>query len=807
MSTSGSRLVRIGAVYLLALMVVGAHLFVVMGHQHEDWLVRSYRNRWAFKDIPSVRGSLHDRNGTVLASDEPTFELECVYERFRLRHPVGAAVHGATLATRLSGGEVRFSYFGSALGPAAAARLLLSVPVGVLLHGDLPKDERRALQSTAMTLVCAVTEQNRNEVRKALLVTARVDPDCALGNALPGHDLEAMMRRFTSVQGRLVALDRELQRADATRRGEPSSIRDLDEEELGDSDGSARSTRSGLLQRLDQFRVDCLDQRRTQRKLPDGTDRTGELLERMARPIARELPFELAAAVRVAATDQPGLLLEPALRRVHPNELPPTLQQILGSVKALDQSPGPSGYLEARVDDALEDGLDALVPEDLTPLPGYQKSLEQEATRSYTQVLRTRERRGTSGIEAMLDDALRGTPGLRLVEHDAAAREQMLWSSLRVLPGSPVTLSIDLDLQRLLDTEIERAVVHWRQVAQERGTNPERIDVAMVLADANSGDVLALAGAPHKVGDTPIVPPVLSWRGNGALGSIVKPLFLLEQLVSTRQGLPHADLAALEPCGQKYRGKDGRIYRCDHAHWAKGTDPVDALAESCNTFFFQVAEALGEPGLRRALWRFGMLPAGIGGGDGRFQPRVAELPLSIAPAPRWAEEHQWIQMRGIGYSLAANPLSVVRCYAALATGVLPTLGLRAGERRPGYALFASEDELAIVRAGLRQCVESGTADKIEGLLPFAVRGKTGTAEIVLDGKDANNAWFAGYLPGTSASGVQLAFCAVVYAVPDRVHGADAAGLLCADVLAAMAANARLHTSYLPGSSTPGEERR
>ena len=128
---------------------------------------------------------------------------------------------------------------------------------------------------------------------------------------------------------------------------------------------------------------------------------------------------------------------------------------------------------------------------------------------------------------------------------------------------------------------------------------------------------------------------VLGMRGNGALGSIVKPLFLLEQLVATRLGFPHANLGALEPCPQKWRGQDGRTYRCDHAHWNDGTDPVLALAKSCNTFYFQVAEAMGEEGLRRALWRFGMLEAGEGGGDGRYQPRPAELPANLAAAPMW----------------------------------------------------------------------------------------------------------------------------------------------------------------------------
>jgi cell division protein FtsI/penicillin-binding protein 2 len=153
-------------------------------------------------------------------------------------------------------------------------------------------------------------------------------------------------------------------------------------------------------------------------------------------------------------------------------------------------------------------------------------------------------------------------------------------------------------------------------------------------------------------------------------------------------------------------------------------------------------------------------------------------------------------MRGVGYSLAANPLSIARAYAALATGALPTLSLRYGEARASHSLSATADELALVRRGLRECVESGTAREIEGLVREGVSGKTGTAEIRIGGKDANNAWFAGYLD-PAAGGARLVFCAVVYAVPDRVHGADAAGLLVADVFDAMRSDAAIAQRWMP----------
>lgn len=807
MTASGGRLFRLGLVYAAFLLVVVFHQALVMGPQGDEWTVRSYRNRWAFKDVPSVRGSLRARDGELLAHDEPTFSLDCVYERFRIRHPVGAAVHGATLATRLAGAETRYSYFGGALGPAAAAKLLLSLPVDALLHADLPKEEKRELQSAAITLLAAVSDRSRQRVRKELLAASKERPDARIGDALPDLAIEHALSQFASVQARLSALDRALQEADAKLRDRMGVFADeeLDLEPLAADEAAPMMeprlpvARHGLLQKLDVFRIDSLAGRRTRNGGEGDTD--AELLDRIARPVARGLPFHLAAAVRIASEDQPGLYLEPALRRVRADELPPSLAALLGSVAPLAQDPleekeGRGRYVAARVDDVLDDGLLELVPSDLTDLPDYRQSLAKQAERTYASVLRNRERRGTNGIERGLDAELRGEPGLRLVEHDRKAREQRLWTSLRVEPGTDVQLTIDLRLQSLLDREVDRALAHWRGVAHARGSDPGKIDVAMAFVEADSGDVLALAGAPRSVDDMPVVPPALRWRGNGALGSIVKPLFLLEQLVSERRGLPHADLGAIEPCPQKWRGKDGRIYRCDHAHWGDGKDPVTAIAKSCNTFFFQLAESMGENGLRRALWRFGMQDVSTTGGDGRFQARPDELPANLCAGPRWIDEEQGLPMRGVGYSLAANPLTIARAYAAIATGRLPTLGMRYGEARPSYSLDANEAELAIVRRGLVECVESGTARDIEGLRREGASGKTGTAEIRIGGKDANNAWFAGYLD-PAQDGARLVFCAVVYAVPDRVHGADAAGLLVADVFDAMRSDSAIAQRWMP----------
>lgn len=768
-SSTGRRLSVVGAVYGAGLLVVLAHLAVVMLVEHEDWLVRSHRNRWAFRDVPSVRGALLDRSGRTLAHDEPTFELTCVYEHFRCWHPVGAAVHAAVLWSRHAHAEVRYGYTHAALGPEAALAVVLAVPVGELLDGGLPKDDQRSLLHGATTVLAACGARSRGRVMTALRAARDADPARPVGLCFRDCGPEVLRARFGGVLARLRDLD--------------AALRELA------AGGGAAGGGPGLLDHLDGFRVDCLEGRRTRRAGPDGAVVEGELMERLARPVLRRVPFAVAAALRVASDDQPGLRLEPSLVRRRAAGLPATLGQLLGSVADLDRNPGPPEYVEERVAAALGGELDELVPEDLAPTREYEKALRGEALRSYARVLRSRERRGASGFEATLDEPLRGAPGLRLVEHDARSREQLLWSSLRVAPGADVALTVDLDLQRLVEDRTAAACARWQR---EAGVRAGLIDAAMALVCAHSGDVLALAGAPAEIEGEGRVPAVLAWRVTGSIGSVVKPLFALEQLTSARQGLPHAPHAGFAPCERVWR-HGGRTFECDGHHGAPGTDPVAALGRSCNVFFFQAAQGLGEAGLRRALWRFGLEEPLGGGGDGRYQARPAGLPPALAPAPRWTGARA-LPMRGIGYGIEANPLHLARAYAALATGALPELGFVRDQRRPARPLGADAGDLATVQAGLYDCVVAGTAARIPGLAAFDVHGKTGTAEISADG--ANNAWFAGYLPHAAPDGVQLAFCAVVYAVPHGVHGAEAGGELVAEVLEAIAADPVLRARYL-----------
>lgn len=766
MKSTHSRISVVAGCLVAGFCIVLIHLWILMVHQHDEWSLRSHENRWAFRSVPSQRGAIHDRHGRLLARDEPTMQLSIYYQRFRMRHPVGAAVHGATLFASLQpdGEGTRYGYLEGALGPLAAAQFLLAMPAETLRRGRLPKTVAADLAFAATTVLSACSGQSRKrvygEMRRASDERGRV----AIGDVL-GVPRATLLAEFVKNLGSLHRFAAELRQARADR--------DV-------ASGSLPDESPTLLEVLDDLRRSSLAQQQAE---------GGSLVETVRKVFDDHVPFDLAASLRIGAEQHPGLEITPSIARMPTVEPGTSLRALLGVVADLDRSQPDKKWIERHIDREMpDDWLDELVPVGVVPTDEEREVLQDEAKERYERAMLLEERRGTSGMEAAFNDTLMGRLGLRLVERDSKRREQLLWSHLRVESGEDVVVTIDADAQRIAEQAV--AAAQSRAAAQfASDVDRVKVEAALAVIDAKTGDVLAYAGAPIRTPSPRDVPGVV-WAGIGYLGSVVKPFVLLEQLQAAVAGRPHLPLDRLEPCSGHWTYAKTLI-KCGESHWDAGRDPVEAIAKSCNLFFYQCAAGLGEDGLARAFRRVGLLePASERDPFAAcWQPTVRGIPVA---KPR-VDARTLLPRRGIGYGVEASPLLVARAYAALATGRLPTLGLLRGEARESVSLGDVDAELAVVREGLERCVLTGTARKLDGLQRLHARGKTGTAEV--GPQEQNNAWFAGYLPWEGPDGVQLCFCAVVYWVPDGSHGGDAAGQIVVDFLRDLEADRTLRARY------------
>jgi len=310
-----------------------------------------------------------------------------------------------------------------------------------------------------------------------------------------------------------------------------------------------------------------------------------------------------------------------------------------------------------------------------------------------------------------------------------------------------------------------------------------------VVIDVNDGEILAAASAPRFdpaafVGDD-------SARREALLADPVHPLFHRAiqmalppgSVFKTVTAAALLESAGLDPAAPFYcQGylKRPDQQRCEiyvrHGAGHGDVTLAEALAESCNVYFFHHVESLPPQELVDWAWRFGFgqptgvdLPAeahGILPVSGAMGERSQGIPDSSEkrgnrPVPETVSRsgsHGWrmadTQAMAVGQgSLTATPLQVVRMMAAIANGgrlVVPhvaRLGTLPGDRTsPQPIPGLTNSTLAAIRAGLLRTVADteGTAHGSLYLEQVSIAGKTGTA--VIGGDQPEHAWFAGYVP-------------------------------------------------------------
>lgn len=391
---------------------------------------------------------------------------------------------------------------------------------------------------------------------------------------------------------------------------------------------------------------------------------------------------------------------------------------------------------------------------------------------------------GRVGVERAWEQQLRGVTGVEIHDRDAGGQLLATHAARSVEPGRDVRLTIDLALQsaaeQLLD-QIQRQratpLVHSRakQVVPNHGGG------SIIAMDIQSGELLACASAPRFDPNLFVAGKTISRSQSAELerlfsdphralfhratqmalppGSVFKPLVAVALMESDRGVDPDAPLVCRGYLRQPHAQRC-YIFR----HYGVGHGPItmrEALARSCNVYFYQQAGSLGAGPIVNWASRFG-----FGQATGLDLPGETRGNLS---SPRSLQEQRgetWqladTEALSIGQgTLTVTPLQIVRMMAAIGSGgrlVAPRLIADGSTHAAAQQIALRQETLAAVRSGMRQAVEDpdGTAHRAFADLPIAVAGKTGTAEAGGDQQD--HAWFAGYAP---AENPQVAFVVVL----------------------------------------------
>ena len=508
--------------------------------------------------------------------------------------------------------------------------------------------------------------------------------------------------------------------------------------------------------------------------------------------LVRDVPEKIVTELEYYAEDYPGLAVSATSSRVYP------YGEIFGNL---------TGYLRPMWADDLTRAKEA--DELLEPWRSFEDIEAFAAVRS--RLIRRDDRIAAAGLERQFDARLRGLPGLRRVCTDPSGRPTgEVVAEVPVQNGDDLVTTLDVPMQ----TALYEA---FRDTAQRAG---EGVGGGGIVVEVHSGNVLASVSYPsldpNRVLQLPYIESMNTvWAKHGGWhydrasrmrappGSIFK---LVWALAALEDGPRSFDPHEQRLCSHVFEDT-GRHCNSSVAHgMPEGLTLSDALAVSCNSYFYQLA-AYDLPIESAYRWASQL---GYGRGSGIDLPTGRHRGILKKPSEVKTKTGRCFYGIGQVY-VVTNPAQAVRSVAALARedGAVPRPRLvpavsdsseldnlddvddvegseRASIQEPAddFRLDARRESLTAIREGMWDAAHLPRGSGAKGRIPeFRVAVKTGTAEL-RGGKDPLHvAWLVGFAPaaapGEPPVEPQVAFA---FALENtRKRGGDA----CADVLVAL----------------------
>lgn len=737
-------MIRARILIILTMFIAGAALIagrliflqIITG---DEWAAEAEALASREKTIPWLRGSILDRNGKLIAFDEPVYLIDFEYQSFRTKNPLAQATHALLILEGPGEGDRARSLMSVAANPAGAVAAIGAATPARIAEVD-PPAERDVLSGYIEKLFGLDTTENRP-------LRARYREALRRRDATPLREL--FETEYSRIITKIETAVEQLRRLDeALGRTPGDSIIQLEEfrnDILADVEAAiAKSYETGTLTQTDDVSAERTHRRRRR--------------ETWVERFAEEAPYAAIELLSFRSSRYPGFSTGEGTARRYAS---PTLPWVVGSLR----KPFPNELQQFR------DARARL--EDLLRQIEHSEEETAEIERLREQVANFNEdaesRIGGSGVERELESQLRGTRGYL---YEVAGRRGGTADHVEYQPpvhGKNVYLTIDLSLQKTAEQILQSGAPSLGGVAV-RGS--------CVVVDVHTGDVLAIAATPdftredlkdsrryaellridsdrtnpshplHHRGYRPWLPPT-----PGSSFKIVTAVAALEAGVITPETLHHCD------------GKIGMLH-CDGVH--RDINLREAIEGSCNCYFGWLGEKLGLANLDAQARRFG------------YSQKTGFDRLEVAGGfGIQSADVDMLRRCGVGYQIDCTPLQVARSYAVIANGgkliklrSVRAVGNEAVPVAPPQDLNISPEILNLIKTSLRDVVAGarGTA-RSSGLASLGVAGKTGTAEV--DSRlDLNHAWFAGYAPYDAP---EIAFAIYLEKVP--LHGKDVTPLV------------------------------
>lgn len=347
---------------------------------------------------------------------------------------------------------------------------------------------------------------------------------------------------------------------------------------------------------------------------------------------------------------------------------------------------------------------------------------------------------GYTGLEEKYDYYLRQEEGGTSLEVDHRGRPLRILGFKPAKNGMDIQLTIDLEVQKVVEENLKTRLG------------------CVIIMQAETGQIIALANYPNfnpgdflqretsdlvylKSQDSPLL--------NRAISGLY-PAASVFKVVVAASGL---ELAKIDNSTSFFCDGGLNIGNRRFGCWATHgqQDLFEAIAHSCDVYFYHLGLLLGAQNIHAFASKFGL--GKVTGVDLPYEE------CGQVPNPTWKKITQlkkWFDGDTANFSigqgeLLVTPLQLTRMMAVFANKgflVTPYLTQRIGDKevfrlkQKRISLPFKKETFEWIRRGLRQAVAlpSGTAH-ILSELPVDISGKTGTAQVP---KGQSHAWFVGY---------------------------------------------------------------
>src|ERR1700691_3864181 len=371
---------------------------------------------------------------------------------------------------------------------------------------------------------------------------------------------------------------------------------------------------------------------------------------------------------------------------------------------------------------------------------------------------------GVSGVERQYNTVLMGTNGARRALVNSHGREVGLLGETDAIPGKQLKLTLDIDLQIAAEEALE-------------GRNG-----AIVAMDPRTGEILAMVSRPtFDPNDFAVRVSRDQWSKlvndedhpllNKAIQAQLAPGSTFKIIMATaglQEGIAQ-DLKVNCTGGAEFYG---RYFKCwvVAEHRTHGiTDLTKAIYQSCDVYFYTLAEKLGIEKIAKYAMAFGL-----------GQKTGIDLPQEVSgvmPSEEWKIRNfkqKWFAGEtisvGIGQgAIATTPIQMARAIGAIASGGrlvrphvinptdLPANIVPASDAQDEVRIPLDQQNWEIITDAMADVVSpigTGAASQVKGI---DIAGKTGSAQTISNTLKAklgafgkanfkDNGWFVGVEP-------------------------------------------------------------